>query len=242
MRNLTPKPCKKAAASGIEESVSMILERGANLNARGSEGKTALHSAASAGHTRVVQLFIDSGADISATDARDKTSLFLAVEKGDELMVEQLLEEGADIEARSSQGETPLLHAAATGQLGTVKILLSYLADPNAKRNASTDEETGSPRNSYYNPLQAAAAEGFGEIVEELLTHNVNIEAEDDRKRRALHYAAENGHSTIVSLLLDWSCKPDAKDSEATNSTSPRCSKWMLRSGQKVARHRQRRQ
>jgi hypothetical protein len=66
------------------EKVQALLEYGADVNARGPQGKTALHLAASAGYVGVIQLLLDHGADPTLTDAQGMTALSLARAAGKE--------------------------------------------------------------------------------------------------------------------------------------------------------------
>jgi ankyrin repeat protein len=55
--------------------VRLLLDRGANVNARAERGKTALMLAAGHGYTELVTLLLDGGADIDATDEYGFTAL-----------------------------------------------------------------------------------------------------------------------------------------------------------------------
>ena len=74
-----------AAFEGHVESARVLLERGADLNARGQHNVTPLMMAAAA--TRpdpaMVRLFLDRGADISARDAAGRSALDWALLQGD---------------------------------------------------------------------------------------------------------------------------------------------------------------
>jgi peptidoglycan/LPS O-acetylase OafA/YrhL len=59
-------PIAWAALAGDAESVRILLDHGADLNARNRDGSTALHSAAFLGRTDVVQLLLERGADPNA--------------------------------------------------------------------------------------------------------------------------------------------------------------------------------
>ncbi len=61
--------------------VAILLERGADINEAGSDGKTALIRAAWYGHTDVVKILLEKGADVNAKDKKGKTALNYAVEK-----------------------------------------------------------------------------------------------------------------------------------------------------------------
>lgn len=60
-------------------------------------------------------------------------------------------------------------------------------------------------------PLMVAAAQGFAEIVGELLTCGARVNDTDTRGWTALIFAAENGHAMICKLLLDSGADPDIR-------------------------------
>jgi ankyrin repeat protein len=53
----------------------LLLDAGADVNARDMRGQTALHGAASRGYTELVQLLAERGADLRAADATGATPL-----------------------------------------------------------------------------------------------------------------------------------------------------------------------
>jgi ankyrin repeat protein len=59
-----------AARNGHRDVVAYLLERGANRDAKGFFGGTALHWAAINGHAGTVELLLENGADPSLKDAR----------------------------------------------------------------------------------------------------------------------------------------------------------------------------
>ena len=59
-------PLRAASRSGHVEVVRVLLDAGADIQARNSTGGTALHSASLAGHLEVVRELVRKGADISA--------------------------------------------------------------------------------------------------------------------------------------------------------------------------------
>ena len=61
-----------------EESVKVLLEAGANINAVNEADFTALHGAAFRGLNEIVQILVEHGADINARDFRGRTPFRLA--------------------------------------------------------------------------------------------------------------------------------------------------------------------
>ncbi len=60
------------------EKMQALLEHGAQVNAAGPKGRTALHYAAAAGHARAIALLLEYGADPTLKDEQGETALDLA--------------------------------------------------------------------------------------------------------------------------------------------------------------------
>ena len=89
------QPLHFAAADGNVESVNLLLDRGAKINAATQDGWTALHFACLRGDEGLVQLLLDRGADVSMTTAAGVSALSIAMSEGDREIVELLLDRGA---------------------------------------------------------------------------------------------------------------------------------------------------
>lgn len=75
-------PLLSAAGSGCVEVARLLLDRGANVNAKDGDGWTALIKAAQAGHIEMVQLLMDHGADMTAADSTGRTAWMFAAMGG----------------------------------------------------------------------------------------------------------------------------------------------------------------
>jgi len=62
----------------ISESARLLIENGADFNAKADDGSTVLHHAVAQGNEDVVTYLIDSGADLSLKDDSNRTALDLA--------------------------------------------------------------------------------------------------------------------------------------------------------------------
>ena len=82
------------------EKVRVLLERGANVNARSETDRSAFLVAASYPRTvDVLRLLLDRGADMRAQDRANATALSLAVRSADVDVVRFLVERGLDLNA-----------------------------------------------------------------------------------------------------------------------------------------------
>ena len=89
------------ARTGSLEGVKLLLEHGADVNAKeAGRGQTALMWATSEGHTEVVRCSLSSGADVKARSAGGFTPFLFAVRDGRLEITKMLLAAGADITTR----------------------------------------------------------------------------------------------------------------------------------------------
>jgi len=137
---------------GDIESVRMLTEGGADVDARGVTGATPLDDAALKGHTEIARILLDHGAKVNARNDWGATPLHDAALGGNARVAELLIDRGADVNARESEsGSTPLYSAAAMGHAEMAQLLLEHGADPgiankegkNAVRAAKDNGFTG---------------------------------------------------------------------------------------------------
>ncbi|TIA28701.1 purine and uridine phosphorylase [Aureobasidium pullulans] len=119
-----------AASCGSCDIMLELLERRADVNARGTSG-TALTQAAKGGHIAAVEMLLARGADINA-QGTDGTALTQAAMGGHTAAVEMLLECGAELDIEEGTAFTALQAAAFHGHKDVVQRLLISKADANA--------------------------------------------------------------------------------------------------------------
>merc|ERR1719327_1742114 len=98
-----------AAKHGHLDVVKILLEAGANVDAKNKDGETALILAA--GNTRqdlVVFELLRHGANVNELSNSNESALLMASEKRNEKVMRALLEKGADVTVKSKWGMTPL--------------------------------------------------------------------------------------------------------------------------------------
>ena len=197
-----------AALAGQTELVRKTLDRGADANAKGGDGRTALMLAAFDGHTGTLRVLLEGGAKVDDRDGLGRTALMYAASGPNPASVQLLLEWKANPLAVDQEEQfTALMFAAAEGQAEVVRVLIDHGADVNAKtqpgvisynfwREARTRGET---------PLHRAAAFASIETIKVLLHAGANrildVNGDSPLAWASWHRRTRN----IIDLLLDHS-------------------------------------
>lgn len=167
--------------------VRLLLDYGADVNARNTLGHTPLHIATCIGEKYAMELLIGKGASLEAPDRlKRETPLHDAVSRGDAQIIELLLERGAYINAQNNAGETPLHIACKQGREDVATLLLAAGA------------EAGIIDDKGRTPLHWAMEQGMDVVVTWYKVHHTDVyeaELEDARKRKDQEgdLAATNG-------------------------------------------------
>jgi ankyrin repeat protein len=100
-----------------DEVVKLILDAGADVNARNEKGRTALFSS----DDEVVEEVLQHDPDLEVRDDTGGTAL---VETASESITELLVDAGADVNAEDLQGKTALIQAAEMNYIEKLEILV----------------------------------------------------------------------------------------------------------------------
>jgi len=123
----------EASYWGQPEVVKLLLEKGADVNAKDEAGHTAVIDAAQAGHPDIVALLLGKGADANAKAKEGRTALMEAASGGQVDAMQALLTGGADVRAKNDEGRTALMLAAYFGQTKACQVLLDKGANVDEK-------------------------------------------------------------------------------------------------------------
>jgi len=182
-------PLHLAAEHGQQRIAELLLEKGADVNAKSGFKKTPLHYAAASGHEGMVRLLMAKGAELNEPDSFMLSPIFQAAYGGHRNIVGMLLSAGIELGSTEKNGVT-LLHAAAlSGNPELVESLLDRGIDLNV-------------RNIYgKTPLHFAASRGHKAVVQLLIGKGSNLNPESLDGRTPLHTAIDCGQQEIVALL-----------------------------------------
>ena len=149
-------PLHCASALGHVEICRYLLDHGAEVDSRASDGCTPLHYSCQVGHVEVTRLLLSRGADVAAVDNRLDTPLHVAALFGNSDCVAALLKYRPDIHMKNDIGFTALDVACQSGAKKSVMLL----CDRGAKLSYTIDGFTA---------IHRAANNNHHEIVEMLV-------------------------------------------------------------------------
>ena len=167
--------------------VSILIDSGANVNAKISVGDTLLHAAVIDKETETAALLLENGADVNAKGMMGETPLHRVAAHVPTLeMAALLIESGADVGAKDNDGRTPLHRAVAENATEMAALLLENGADVNAK-------------NKYgRTPLHSAAFENQTEAAALLIKSGAYVGAEDNQGSTPWHFAKSHEMQQVL--------------------------------------------
>lgn len=217
-------PLHHAAGFGTIDTMTLLLDKGADANAKNRRGSTplfwAIHDQAK------VRLLVSRGAAVKVKQVEGRSPLYQAALLGDALpVIRYLLQNGADPNAATLIGLTPLNGAALRGDVDAVRVLIEAGALVDAKSGAGTTALMGAATNGSpavvelllakgadtnarskigETPLGNAAGAGNAETVKILLEHGATVNSRNDRGYSPLMLAAGSDamNADIIRLLL----------------------------------------
>ena len=191
------------SVSGKPEILKALIDGGANIEARGWDGLTALQSAANSGCSSPEPLcvLLDARANVHALTATGKrTVMHLIASAGNGEQVSVLVASGANPHVGDILGRTPMHFATGKKAAEVIPALLVAGASIEALNNHGNT------------PLHQAVLWCSAIAVEALIKANANIEAQNYNGWRPLHYAASYGGLSVVTPLVDAGADMEARN------------------------------
>ena len=112
-----------AISEGDSEMVRILVEGGADVDARNNFGEPALHAAIDGENREMVRILVAGGADVDAKNSFGETALHRAILKGDSDLVRMLVDAGADVSITNAFGDSALSRAVHEGNKEILQIL-----------------------------------------------------------------------------------------------------------------------
>ncbi|MHC4643268.1 MAG: ankyrin repeat domain-containing protein, partial [Planctomycetota bacterium] len=218
-------PLMIAALVGQTEAAKLLIEEGANINARSNDGGTALHAAAFFCHTEIVKLLLGKGADVNAKNIRGETPLdSVAGEWSKELediykWIAELLRLQLDLERiKADRPKIAALLRKHSEKVASAPSIDIWAAakDGNieaVRKHISTGKDINIRSKSGATLLIAASVGGQTEIARLLIEKGADVNLrEDGGGSTALLAAAFFGHTEIVEILIDKGADVNARN------------------------------
>lgn len=173
--------------SSIESFVQAIISKNLKI------AHKIFVKAAQKNNMPIIQAFLNIGIDIdNAHNSLGNNALMEASYHGNQELAQLLINHSANINIQNQYGYAPLHFAVMNGQIIMVEFLVNH-NDINIEIKTNIFRTT---------PLIIAAKLGYKTILELLIDHHANVNAEELTKHTALIYASINGHFDIVAFLL----------------------------------------
>jgi ankyrin repeat protein len=217
--------------------IELLLDAKADLDARDSEGRTALMLHSFFGSVQTVKLLIEAGADLNAKNNYGETALLYAqcsAGGGGWDILKTLLEAGADINAQTNTGDTLLMFAMDYSSAEGIQALIEAGARESAQDNSGVTALMKKLA-AYYN--KNTAMEETAALLENALAGNEQSRAAVNLKDKygwtALMYAAANCYvpDEALELLVRSGVDVNAETPEGITALMIRRSAVLLRIG-----------
>ncbi|MEK3889775.1 ankyrin repeat domain-containing protein [Bacillus sp. FSL K6-3431] len=206
----------KAKDRGYKEIVD-ILEQHLAKSFQVTPGGSKLANLIKKGQKEIILHELDECPEsVHAGDEHGNSPLHWAVLTRQIWLIDDLLQRGANIQAKRADGATPV-HLSIHGDYW-------FRSNRDLSKQALRNEWFLAgyliARGAEYD-IWIAAAVGDSDHVESLLQSDPTLSnMKNSVCRRPLGYAARNGHTETVKLLLNWDADPNAEERDASRGSA----------------------
>jgi len=231
------------AATDNAKLAELVINHGADINAKNGSGETPLHQAAQEGCLNAAKLLVSKGADINAKSRENKTPFDYAVrpvwnEDAYRLNQERirkckevaayLLECGSPATIFDSawlgdmQRISELIEnnpSLVNGQANGEQLLFAAIRGGNGKvveYLLAHGAQLKTRGRFHQTPLQLAAYIGYTDVARVLLEHKADIDERGPWGETALHWAAVRGNADVAAILLERGADANSQTSSHT--------------------------
>ncbi|XP_041664558.1 histone-lysine N-methyltransferase EHMT2 isoform X2 [Cheilinus undulatus] len=198
-----------AAQRGLLEICYILIQAGAQIDAKDKDLRTPLLDAITNNHAEVAHYLVQNGACVYHAEDDGYTGLHHAAKQGNLEIVKMLLETGqVDVNAQDSGGWTPIIWAAEHKHVEVIKALLNRGADVTIN-----DKELNVC-------LHWAAYAGNVDIAELVLNAGCSLTSVNVHGDTPLHIAAREGYLECVTLFLSRGADIDIMNREGDTPLS----------------------
>ncbi|KAJ5067024.1 ankyrin repeat protein [Anaeramoeba ignava] len=213
--------------------ISLLVEKGANVNAKTKENKTPLHIACQNNSFPLIKFLLSKGADINPSIAWIQSPFQFACQNGSIDVIKYLINKGAYINGKTSEDQTALHFACQNNSVKVIDFLISlgldihektkdnqtilhYACKSNSLEVIQYLIEKGVDMNSktkYGNEtiLHFACQNNTVEVIHYLLSKGADINAAINENQTVLHIACQNNTVEVIQYLISQGVDIHAK-------------------------------
>ena len=189
-------PLMTACEYGHINTVTILIEHGANVYLQDRDGLSAVHYAVRGSQAcEILSCLMENGADVDVKTFDNCTPLMIAAQRGDTKVVTFLIEQGAMVNLQDKDGNAAV-HYAIQENSGSHESneVLDYLIQNGADVNAQSNEGR--------TPLMKAIE--LAEVTKAtfLIEQGANMNLQDKSGDTALHYAVRTDSPEITDSIL----------------------------------------
>lgn len=190
--------CRKEDAERLEHTlkvVKLLLQHGADLEARDDSGKTALYLATNDELFEVAKLLVERGARLDARDSSGRSLLLACLQNSPSksaLVANLLISRGAPVDIPDTSGETPMMVAVCRGDIAALQLLMKHPSLADKKKQRSFADAA----------LLKASEFGVVPVARFLLDGgHTSVDVSNAKGETALHLAIMKLHKPLVRVL-----------------------------------------
>ncbi|WP_296706716.1 ankyrin repeat domain-containing protein [Treponema sp. UBA7570] len=198
-------PLHYACEWKLDEAVSALIQKGANVNAVNANGESALFAAVKADSSSTINILVENGiiTDTRSNLTRDhlgNTPLHYAVKWNSLQAAQSVISLGFDVNSQNLSGKTALSDCCRSDKRQMAVLLIQNGA------NVNSTDVTG--RSVLVDAIQS----GNEEMVNLLLEKGANPLIQEMNGRNSFHEAALGGNIKIIELIRSAGGNPLSRD------------------------------